>query len=222
MTLRQEKETLQAILNSLAEGVVVTDKDGNFLFANPVAEKIVGMGQKNVKPEEWASIYGTFHPDKITPYSSDQLPLARAITGEEVKHEVLFIKNRKCPKGVYIEVSASPLKDKKGAINGGTIIFRDITEHKQAQIAQEENEKRLNDVFNEFPIPSYIWQQVKEDFILIEHNKAAEDLTKGYIKKFLGITLSKMYEKSPYLEEIRSNFTQCIKEKKSICSKQNN
>jgi PAS domain S-box-containing protein len=76
--------------------------------------------------------------------------------------------------------------------------------------------KKPNNVFNELPIPSYIWQQVKDDFILIEHNKAAEFLTKGHIKKFLGKTFSKMYEKSPYLQEIQSNFVQCIKEKKSI------
>lgn len=214
--LREENKTLQAILNSLAEGVVVADKDGTFLFINPVAEKIIGMGPKNVKPEEWASTFGAYHLDKVTPYSPDKLPLARAIKGEEVKHEVIFIKNSERPKGVYIDVSASPLKDKKGAIEGGTIIFRDITERIQAEIAQKENEKKLNDVFNELPIPSYIWQQVKDDFILIEHNKAAEALTKGNVKKFLGITLSKMYGKSPYLKEIRSNFTQCIKEKKSI------
>ena len=54
---------------------------------------------------------------------------------------------------------------------------------------------------------------LKIDFILIKHNKAAETLTKGNIKKFLGTTLSKMYEKTPYLDEIRSNFVQCIKEK---------
>jgi PAS domain S-box-containing protein len=214
--LREENKTLQAILNSLAEGVVVTDKDGKFLFINPVAEKIVGVSSKNVKPEDWASAYGAYHLDKVTPYLPDKLPLARAIKGEEVKHEVLFIKNAERPKGVYIDVSASPLKDKKGVIEGGTIIFRDITERIQAEIAQKVNEKRLNDVFNNLPIPSYIWQQAKDDYILIEHNKAAEVLTKGGIKKFLGISLSKMYEKSPYQQEIEANFAQCIKEKKSV------
>jgi PAS domain S-box-containing protein len=214
--LREENKTLQAILNSLADGVVVTDKEGKFLFINTVAEKIVGVSSENVKPGQWASAYGAYHLDKVTLYSTDRLPLARAIKGEKVKHEVIFIKNAERPNGVYIDVSASPLKNKKGAIEGGTIIFRDITERIQAEIAKKENEKRLNDVFNKLPIPSYIWQQVKDDFILIKHNKAAEIITHGNVKEFLGMSLSKMYEKSPYLKVIRSNFEQCIKNKKSI------
>jgi len=214
--LQEENKALHAILNSLAEGVVVADKDGKFLFINPIAEKIVGVSSKNVKPDEWASAYGAYHLDKVTLYSPDKLPLARAIKGEEVIHEVIFIKNAERPKGVYIDVSASPLKDKKGAIEGGTIIFRDITERMQAEFAQKENEKKLNDVFNELPFPSYIWQQFEDDFILIQHNKAAEALTKGYVKKFLGTTLTKMYEKTPYSQDIQSNFAKCIKEKKSI------
>ena len=211
-----KNKTLQAILNSLAEGVVVTDKDGKFLFVNPVAEKILGMGAKTVKPEEWASSYGTYHLDKITPYSPDKLPLARAIKGEEIKHEVIFIRHQERPEGIFIDITASPLKDDKGEIKGGTIIFRDITERIQAQVEQKEYENRLNDFFYELPIPSYIWQQVKNDFFFIKHNKAAEALTESNIKEFLGVKFDKKYEGSPYLQDIKLNFARCIKEEKSI------
>jgi len=132
--LQEENKALHAILNSLAEGVVVADKDGKFLFINPIAEKIVGVSSKNVKPDEWASAYGAYHLDKVTLYSPDKLPLARAIKGEEVIHEVIFIKNAERPEGIYIDVSASPLKNNKGEITGGTIIFRDITVRTIAEV----------------------------------------------------------------------------------------
>lgn len=143
MELKNENETLNAILNSLAVGVVVTDKDGKFLYINPVAEKIVGMSLKSVKPEDWASAYGAYYLDKVIPYSPDKLPLARAIKGEEIKHEVIFIRNLERPEGIYIDVSASPLKDNNGEVNGGTIIFQEITER---TLAEEELKKLSNAV----------------------------------------------------------------------------
>ncbi len=129
-----ENETLQAILNSIAEGVIVADINGKFLFFNPAAGKILGIGLKDVTPVEWTSVYGCYFPDKITPYPPEQLPLARTIRNEEVRDELIFIKNPQRPKGVYINVSACPLKETNGTVCGGTVIFRDITESKQTEL----------------------------------------------------------------------------------------
>ncbi len=212
-TLHQENKTLRTILNSLAEGVVVTDKDGKFLFTNPVAKNIVGVELKDVNPTEWASAYGTYYPDRITPYLSQQLPLARAMKGEEVTDEIIFVKNPEKPEGLYINVSARPLKDSEDSVKGGTIIIRDITESKQAEMELKKSEGQLKAIFKGFPIPSYVWQRIEDDFILIDYNDAAEVFTQGFIKKFLGVRFSKMYEKSPNKQDIESDFLKCISEK---------
>ncbi len=44
----QQNETLETVINSLADGVIITDKEGNFLFFNPVAEKILGIGSRDI------------------------------------------------------------------------------------------------------------------------------------------------------------------------------
>ncbi len=208
-----EKETLRAILNSLAEGVIVADTDGKFLFFNPVAEKILGIGSKNVTPAEWTSVYGCYYPDKITPYPSELLPLARAIRGEEVINELIFIKNPERHEGVYINVSASPLRDIKDSIRGGTVVFQDITERIQAEKVLKQTEEQLKAQFNGFPIPIYIWQHVKNDFVLIDYNTAAEVFTRGGITKLLGIKFDKMYANSP---DIQADFLRCFNERISI------
>jgi sigma-B regulation protein RsbU (phosphoserine phosphatase) len=71
--------------------------------------------------------------DRTTPYPSGQLPLARAIRGEEVIDEHVFIKNIKRTEGVWISISASSLRDEKGKIYGGIIVFRDINEIRNKQ-----------------------------------------------------------------------------------------
>ncbi len=78
------------------------------------------------------------------------------------------------------------------------------------------NEEQLNAIFKGFPIPSYIWQYVADDFILIGHNDAAEVFTQGVIKKFLGKRFSKMYENSPYKQEIEADLLKCFDEEKTI------
>ncbi|MCJ7553802.1 MAG: PAS domain S-box protein, partial [Ignavibacteriaceae bacterium] len=216
LTHHQENKTLRTILDSLAEGVVVADKDGKFLFTNPVAKKLVGVGQKDVNPTEWASAYGTYYSDGITPYPSQHLPLARAIKGEEVANEIIFIKNPEQPDGLYINVSASPLKDAEDSVKGGTIIIRDITDSKLAEMELKKSEERLKAVFKGFPIPSYIWQRIEDDFILIDHNDAADVFTNGLIKKLVGIRFSKMYEKSPYQNDIKTDFLKCVNEKTTV------
>ena len=131
MTFIDGKETLQAVLNSLTEGVIVADKNGGFLFFNPAAEKILGLGIRDIAQVDWTSVYGYYQKDQITPYPPEQLPLARAIRGEEVVAEPIFIKNPERPDGVWISMSASPLRIEKDLNDSGISVFRDITERRQ-------------------------------------------------------------------------------------------
>jgi sigma-B regulation protein RsbU (phosphoserine phosphatase) len=133
MTLPQEKETLRAILNSLTDGVIVADQDGEFLFFNPAAKKILEIGSKDITPANLTSTCDWYRTDKVTLYPPEQLPLARAIRGEEVTNEPIFIKNPDRPEGVWISISASPLRSAEGFVNGGTMVFREITESRKTQ-----------------------------------------------------------------------------------------
>jgi PAS domain S-box-containing protein len=211
--LIKDNQTLRSILNSLGEGVIVADRDGNFLYFNSAAENILGIGSKNVDQQEWSSVYGTYYPDKVTSYPSEQLPLARAIKGEEVTDELIFIKNPERPEGIYIEISASPLTDTKSSASGGTVIFRDVTKIKQAERGQKQSEERVKAQFKGIPIPTYVWQYRENDFVLVDYNNAAEVFTQGKIQELLGNKSSKMYADSP---DIQTDFLRCYNEKITV------
>ena len=128
--LRNQSELMETTFKSISDGIVVADAAGKFLYVNPAAEHIVGMGITDGPQEEWAETYGTYYPDRETPMKTENLPLIRAIFGgESTDEEDLFIRNRNRPEGVYIRVSGRPLLDEVGGIRGGVIIFRDVTEH---------------------------------------------------------------------------------------------
>ncbi|MBN2411100.1 SpoIIE family protein phosphatase [candidate division KSB1 bacterium] len=211
-----KSETIQEILNSLAEGVIVADKDGKFIYFNEAAREILGIGYKDVSQQEWQSIYGCYFPDQTSPYPSDQLPLARAIRNDYVINEELFIQNQERPEGVFINVNATPLKDFNGHINGGTIIFQDITERKLDELELKKSEERIKALFKGFPIPTYVWQKADNNFILIDYNNAADTITKGAVRKYIGIDLQEMYGKTPYFKDVQSDFLLCYNEKRTV------
>ena len=128
----QKKENLimKSVLDSLMEGVIVSDANGKFVYFNIAAKKILGIGSVAVHLEDWNSVYGCYYPDTTTPFPSDQLPLAKAIRNQHVLNEIIFIRNAERPQGVYINVSASPIVDDSGHVTGGTVIFRDVTEER--------------------------------------------------------------------------------------------
>ena len=126
-------EILQSILSSMADAVIVADKQGNFLVFNPAAERMFGHGATQIAPSEWSQHYGLYLPDRVTPFPTDQLPLARAIRGEEVNNVEIFVQHEKAPNGIWTRVNGRPLRGADGKAAGGVIVCRDISEIKKEE-----------------------------------------------------------------------------------------
>ncbi len=123
---------MEAALQQIAEGVIVADREGRFVFWNAAAEGIIGKGPLASPAAEWSSVYGCYLPDTVTPYAAEQLPLARAVRGEHVREADVFIRGPHAPEGTWISVNGGPLHDRKGEVIGGVVVFRDVTASRQA------------------------------------------------------------------------------------------
>ena len=93
-------DVLTAVFKNLAVGVVVCDPDGHFLFFSPEAERILGIGAMHADFVAWPATYGLYRPDMVTLYPPEELPLGRAMRGEETLHELIFIRNPQRPAGL--------------------------------------------------------------------------------------------------------------------------
>ncbi|MEK0191657.1 PAS domain S-box protein [Microcoleus anatoxicus] len=127
---RQQNNLLQLLIDSIGEGVVAADTKGNFFLFNPAAENIFGLGSTDTLPDEWSAKYGLFLSDGVTPYPTADIPLTRAIRGEIVDDAEVFTRHAGKPEGVWVKINARPLKDETGAIQGGVVVCRNITEEK--------------------------------------------------------------------------------------------
>ena len=141
--LRDQSQLMETMFRSISDGVVVTDTEGNFLFVNPRAEEIVGLGRTEAPSDQWSETYGTYYPDGKTLFPSNELPLKRAMRGESVDDIELLIRNTERPEGASISVSARPLRDDAGTLKGGVIVFRDVTKLKATEVELKESVRSL-------------------------------------------------------------------------------
>jgi PAS domain S-box-containing protein len=131
--LRAQTEMLHSVLNSMGEGIVVSNTHGEFILANPAAEKIVGREAIDTPLKARPERFGLYLPDEVTLFPSDDLPLAHALRGE-ASEVALVVRNPNLgPR--WVHASGRPLRDENGMVWGGLVTFRDIT---QAETAKRE------------------------------------------------------------------------------------
>jgi PAS domain S-box-containing protein len=133
LALRRQDRSIRSVLRSLVEGVVVANKEGRILFANEAAERMVGMSADAARPGEWSTVFGCHLPDMVTPYPEQQLPLARAIRGETVADQDIFLRHSGATSGIWLRASGAPLFNEGGDLAGGVVTLRNVTARKKSE-----------------------------------------------------------------------------------------
>ncbi len=77
-------------------------------------------------------------------------------------------------------------------------------------------DENINQFFNSIPVPSYVWQKIKNDFILIDYNNAALKVTNGKIKDLRHEKAAVIHDDRP---DIIEAINKCFRDKKSISKK---
>jgi signal transduction histidine kinase len=136
-SLRSQARLLQSVLDSLSDGVAAVDLEGRLTQFNRAGEAILGMGATEAPAEDWARDFGLYSSDGKTPYATADLPLVRASHGERVRDEEMFVRNETMPEGRWLKVSATPVIDENGQVQGAVALFRDDSEPRRARQALE-------------------------------------------------------------------------------------
>ena len=79
----------------------------------------------------------------VTPFATGDLPLTRAIQGEEVNDAEMFIRRVGRADGIWASSNARPIRDETGRSRGGVVVFRDVTERKRADESLRRSQERF-------------------------------------------------------------------------------
>ncbi len=139
--LRRQTGILQLIINSMTEGVIVCDEQGELLVVNPSAEKILKLGEPLTRLSQLKAAH-TYEQDARAGLRVwHQHPLARALQGETVSDYELSLYDRRRGLSVTLSHSSAPLRDGGDHIVGAVDVFRDVTDsHRALQELQRAEE----------------------------------------------------------------------------------
>ena len=130
--LRNKSNELQAMFDSIGDGVVVYDHSGVVQHRNHVCPQLF---PKETLPG--CSCRELFHPEQES--APLQCPVERALTGERV--EISFASRHNRGKIRYFDVTATPIEDIHGEMNRALIFLRDVTEKRVQELQLMQAEK---------------------------------------------------------------------------------
>jgi len=140
--LRESREEISKILENSIDGILLTSQEGPIFSANPAACELLGRSEEELCEIGREGIIDTDNPELVK-------ALQTRDEHGKVKTELDFL--RKDGSTFPAEVSSALFKDKDGNLKSSMII-RDITERKKAEVELTENQEYLNSIYRAAPV----------------------------------------------------------------------
>jgi diguanylate cyclase (GGDEF)-like protein/PAS domain S-box-containing protein len=136
--LRRSRDQLDVILHGVADGVVVQDTAARVIFANAAGVQslgIVSLDDLREVPFEQVLHQFEFLDERGDTCSREQLPVLRALRGEQVPDEVYCFLHRATGQERWYILNATPVFDRQGQVQFAVSIFKEVSERKRAERA---------------------------------------------------------------------------------------
>jgi PAS domain S-box-containing protein len=139
--IREQKQFLSITLNSIGDGLIITDKKGRIEKLNTIAENLTGWSIEEAQNKDIEEIFKIFN---ARTGEKAENPVEKVLKEGKIvglaNHTKLIAKDGN---EYHIADSAAPIKTESGEIHGTVMVFRDVTRRREA----EAELKKLNEIY---------------------------------------------------------------------------
>lgn len=128
--LKEERQFLNTILESISDGIVVCDKDGHLTLFNPAARTFLGSSELHIPVNECAAQYGLHSADGTHLLARDESPLYRTLKEGKVREQEVFVSPPNGGTERTLLANGETLANKEGERIGAVVTLHDITSQK--------------------------------------------------------------------------------------------
>ena len=208
-----EKRHLEAVLQALPVGVVITDVRGGILLTNGMDTQIWGQRPLTHDMDDYVQ-YKAWWADSGKPLESHEWASARAVQrGESVFGQLLQIQ-RFDGELAFVLNSAVPIRDEAGCVTGSAVAIQDITELRRTGQALRESEEKYRLLFQNmaegFALYELLYdaQGKPEDWRVLEVNDAYARHTGIARDRIVGRRISELFPEA--IPEYLPRFAQVV------------
>ncbi|MDH3884622.1 MAG: PAS domain S-box protein [Desulfobacterales bacterium] len=131
--LEQAEERSRLLLESAEEGIFGVGEDGLVNFINPAGMAMLGFEADELIGQKIHPLIHHTRPDG-SPYPSEECPMHHSLTRGTIGKQDDEVLWRKDDSSFHVEYTSVPIR-KNGSIAGTVVVFRDISERKEADEA---------------------------------------------------------------------------------------
>ncbi len=150
--LRNNEARLQGILDTMAEGLTIIDVDGNVMYANTAAQKMLSIERdEHDNPILDKKTWRNFRLDGTQLFWKDHPMRFTMLWGKPVYNYEYGIKTHD-NKFTYISLNAAPLYNSEKELTGAINTFTDVTARRKLLDQLAESESRFRGLFEQAPL----------------------------------------------------------------------
>ncbi|MGQ7295953.1 diguanylate cyclase domain-containing protein [Quadrisphaera sp. KR29] len=130
---QQQADLLRTVLDTVSDGLTVVDAEGALVLRNAWAGRQPAVAEAGTGQALWPTD-ATLHRVDGSPLPHEEVPVVRALRGQDVEAQDLRMRTPEHPEGLVLSVSARrlPAGGEAGRSGGVVVAYRDVTAERTA------------------------------------------------------------------------------------------